>query len=1088
MDNPGTKSEPMAPPVPASEDDLRTIGRTLHSYFASQSSEQLSATCESLLQNASLLSLSPGHRIAAFNALCGFVDLCSESTDTKVKAIAQDPQLCSTLVGVYLQHYENSRAKSMKQLLSCVTKAIARQPSGLGSYTKAHSLQKLLVIVCDNDEEARAKPAFHVLSALLHKQMVTAPELLANLKGGRLGSGDSMLSTRQLAELLIARLFTWISHQDIAPILGSFIPVFLQSFTKHSPTDRGKPVWITPLARHLESTPDQLPSFRFHIFPGLFQLDGEGYWQFLQHIGIFAHLGIERKGPISEDQREIRPCSASVLFTVLQIGKELGYLELCDAEVCSSISFDERAILICDKLLGHLLGDLDLGIRLSGMSLLISSKQQSHPLTKGALDSLKEYIPRSLMEPDANFRSEMLSHIRNTVERIKVVCSFLSRSIVQHIKHDRLAEASTTKRDLERHKAFLHWLAQLVSTELHPCASYQRHVTALKVLSILLQSGLDPSVPESMLSKQAKSDLRWAFSISIMDSTVQRLLLDGLMDPFEDVRQSSAVILKAAAKSSNPCSQMNQSPAPSSRDYLYLSKLARSRAQRTMLLTGRIDHADGYARVSDVYFEHILVTATGQEADLSSVVKLPADSTALIGVLKDTVAQISAGIKIAGESLATAVEQYPVHGLLTSMRYLLENAVKTPQAATLTLQFYPTICKDLERILHNIWACVRDTLCNDAPEGFLPDEADDESSMTTRDLLSYSWRALKESSLLLRTIIISLEVICDPADRQRTLDSLGGLCFTQLADLRHRGAFSTVAQSFATVCLESQQSSMPETRSLTLKWYDATFELIQAQGSKITRRSAGIPAAMVGLLAAGIDFGRAITDLEQIALENTSAFDNCQIDLPQVHALNCLRAAFTSTKVVSRSEPHLVKAISIAAGALKSDLWPIRNCGLMLLRSLIDRLLGSHEAYDEVFTSTTGSRLAYDRYPGLLELLRQLLNHVPSHVPGNGTGHQESAPESLFPALDLLRRAPPPSEARGGFIPLILAAAASSQWHIREAAARAFAALASETYAQLLDIPTVMKTGSDNMIHGRLLSLKFSIMASIQAVGNNVLG
>lgn len=46
---------------------------------------------------------------------------------------------------------------------------------------------------------------------------------------------------------------------------------------------------------------------------------------------------------------------------------------------------------------------------------------------------------------------------------------------------------------------------------------------------------------------------------------------------------------------------------------------------------------------------------------------------------------------------------------------------------------------------HSVWNCVKTTLCNDAPEGYVPDEMDDEDDIGTKDILSYSWRALKEA-------------------------------------------------------------------------------------------------------------------------------------------------------------------------------------------------------------------------------------------------------------------------------------------------------------------------------------------------------
>jgi hypothetical protein len=51
----------------------------------------------------------------------------------------------------------------------------------------------------------------------------------------------------------------------------------------------------------------------------------------------------------------------------------------------------------------------------------------------------------------------------------------------------------------------------------------------------------------------------------------------------------------------------------------------------------------------------------------------------------------------------------------------------------------------LLRAIENVWKAVRDVLCNDAPEGHVPDDVDEHVNLTTKDVLSYSWRALKEA-------------------------------------------------------------------------------------------------------------------------------------------------------------------------------------------------------------------------------------------------------------------------------------------------------------------------------------------------------
>lgn len=46
---------------------------------------------------------------------------------------------------------------------------------------------------------------------------------------------------------------------------------------------------------------------------------------------------------------------------------------------------------------------------------------------------------------------------------------------------------------------------------------------------------------------------------------------------------------------------------------------------------------------------------------------------------------------------------------------------------------------------YSIWQTVKDILCNDSPEGHIPEEVDDVESIDTKDVLSYSFRAIHES-------------------------------------------------------------------------------------------------------------------------------------------------------------------------------------------------------------------------------------------------------------------------------------------------------------------------------------------------------
>jgi Putative death-receptor fusion protein (DUF2428) len=123
-----------------------------------------------------------------------------------------------------------------------------------------------------------------------------------------------------------------------------------------------------------------------------------------------------------------------------------------------------------------------------------------------------------------------------------------------------------------------------------------------------------------------------------------------------------------------------------------------------------------------------------------------------------------------------------------------------------------------------IWNQVKDVLCNDSPEGHLPHGLDDIDSVDTKDILSYSFRAIDESRYLCPELIISLLLTSVFSNLMRSLATkikytwedgsgiiplqvfnlIGELTFEQLSSLRHRGAFTTVALTFARCCQLTQ--------------------------------------------------------------------------------------------------------------------------------------------------------------------------------------------------------------------------------------------------------------------------------------------
>lgn len=315
-------------------------------------------------------------------------------------------------------------------------------------------------------------------------------------------------------------------------------------------------------------------------------------------------------------------------------------------------------------------------------------------------------------------------------------------------------------------------------------------------------------------------------------------------------------------------------------------------------------------------------------------------------------------------------------------------------------------------------------------------------------------------------------------------ESIGNLTFKELVNLRHRGAFTTVALTFATCCQNSKH--VEQGAALLDAWYQGTMNAIFTQAST-TRRSAGIPSLMTGILstnAAHPSFEHVMEELMSIARREARVAETDGSNLPQVHAYNCLKDIFKNSMLTSmgnKSESYLPQCLELAASGLRSEVWAIRNCGLIFLRSLIDCLFGSQESKSMIEAGWDGkaNRIAYHRYPSLPAALRNLLKS--GHETLAQTAATASAAESVFPALDIIRRAGPPELLRDEIQVHVAVYLSSPVWHVRELAARTLTSCLLhdkwlQTIRSIFRDADASKTGNrQNHIHGVLLALKYVI-------------
>lgn len=315
-------------------------------------------------------------------------------------------------------------------------------------------------------------------------------------------------------------------------------------------------------------------------------------------------------------------------------------------------------------------------------------------------------------------------------------------------------------------------------------------------------------------------------------------------------------------------------------------------------------------------------------------------------------------------------------------------------------------------------------------------------------------------------------------------EAIGKASFTQLAELRHRGAFSTVSQTFTTCCERCSSSADQAIQELPKIWYQEAKATIFEMASKLTRRSAGLPALVTGILTSdpGTPFFKQalgeLHDISRLPVEYNK--DQQYLELPQVHAMNCLKDIFTNTKLGQYTERSIMPALNLSAERLASPIWALRNSGLMLFRALLHRMcrlvVGTTSGFGGSSGAEPGSQISFLKYPGLIELLSKLLASTEGIV-AEGT---DIVTERIFPALELIGEKIPTFNDNNDALlcDLVRGHLKSPVWGIREHAARVYASLLTRSnilrdvgqlLGQIPDSPT------ENYVHGTALCVRYSL-------------
>ncbi|GJC95633.1 heat repeat protein [Colletotrichum higginsianum] len=1030
-----------------------------------------------------LLSLAAQPKGVSGNScvkLCGFVEQSSKSDKPALRQWAFSDQPSLRLFNFFIKWNETEQHRSMKLVLDLLPSLIRRNPDrAVADAVKTTVLDTLISIIGPQSTKPLLKSSLKAMDHFASKSVFTVEDIADSYR--RTQPSCSWESDIALWQDFFGQMLDWMTMHYVCPTAGKFIVTIFRALRQRSlknPQAAGTEqfsveTWLRWVQAAISKTPSLLEGIKTYVFLPLFKDERKDSVQILEQINSMWSASGSAVAELNT--------LAQLNLAVLEVGKKVGMVEEPGAiyrEESSSVVLEETVL---ERVLSHPSHEL----RSLALSLIIASPSTTRPYSPVALRLLQIHLPTYFSESDAKFRMEVLSKLKDMFKRNRGAIFILHKSLARLKAFDGAAAANGApkappkppkqanhrtnilfwpedklRESLKQHEEFLAWYIGFLRSELIPTASFQRHFTSLRAVAFILKLEAD-------LAKTWETEEDETLFFSLFDEKWTRTLLDLIMDPFDDVRENATGVLKSLfADERFKCLVGTRGVSPTLEEFLL-------RAEDIARKTARADHADGVARTNELLFRFY----DGRDVQVAHISKL-AD------LLENKLA-------FAEADLGNAVLEAPVHGYFASLRYIWQ--------ATADMSFSPSELEAMsvlqDRIVkccQRIWAAVRDILCDDSPEGHLPQELEDLEGLDTKDLLSYSFRAIHESSALMRVMVLPLKTKAKEGILRPSTElfaTVGSLTFDQLSSLRHRGAFNTVSLSFATCCqlvkhLDDSKASHEGGETLLDIWYKGTKECIFAQAST-TRRSAGIPAMVTGIISANAaqpSFDKVIEELVTIAQKPAYNSESDGSKLPQVHALNCLKDIFKSSFItqLGKSAPHIPQCLELAASSLKSEVWGIRNCGLLFLRSLLDNLFGTNESKATLEAGWDGktTRLQYHKYPILPSVLLNLLRSGREVMKPTTLGSTIAA-ESVFPALDIVRRAGPPDASRDELYDLVAGYLASPVWHVREMAARALcsfllkdddwvAAAAAIVDASLAAVPA----SRNNHIHGALLTVK----------------
>ncbi|XP_043112091.1 thyroid adenoma-associated protein isoform X3 [Puntigrus tetrazona] len=995
---------------------------------------------------------------------------------------------------------------------------------------QTRSLFQNLLTLHQHCSDHRSDPAADPYIAQLTRDLLT---LEWHMKGkyGTLGCLVEHLGAEYLLELdcgLPSRLLGLMGDQTMAPYAGDLLEKLFVSHKaqlcarfrdRDAWIDGWHAVWVRPLLQVLcTARLDQTTYILDYFLPKLLRCDPSSLSHMVQAL---------QEMPACTEGSAGSRGALGALMTCLRAARSQGVLSSVEEELWDG--------LVPLPLIRQALVHKHDQVRMDALGLVCESHRSTETLSRQEMELIRHFLPFNLNSQSPGVRQQTVSLLKKLLCRVKDSAQLLQKKLDQH--HNRKDQEV-----FNMYQEFLRWFCETLFQVFHPGASFSRCLMALHLLGLISEhftfnTGSGFALGESVSFSQAQAVLYCLASnflevkhlacsllqklppaaVRLQEPERLRSLLQVALDlststkPFDSVTAAHLLNLllhqpglqdallgciqkqhipvhPALIQSQTRASCLEQNTLAVVQCLMVCLKEEVMKAESSLLqaaasyplygrahcITAVLQQLNTGSLVLLSEWRAVVSELIGLCYRMSDVVSPVVQSSSPEGLIPmDTESETSAGL----QKILQEIQPRDTNDFFTSAREL-DSSESDPNSQQ----------KETENAVHKPQPCV---------SGGGDGEA---YRVTAQMVLVCCWRTMKEVSMLLGHLCQSMPLLCPLAHAdggglisEDQVEGVGKYFREQLLQSRHRGAFELAYVGFVRLTEMLCRSGSATLQQLPAHWLKEVLEEVRSSdpSSKLcaTRRSAGIPFYIQALLSSepkssscGL-LKMTMRSLTALAMPSNDG-DTESSSVPQVHALNILRALYRDTRLGENIVPFVSEGMQAAILGFTSPVWAVRNSSTLLFSTLITRIFGVKKGKDEHSKKNrmTG-REFFTRFPALYPFLLSQLQEAAASV--NSDSGQVKLHPSLFLLLLVLGRLyPSPMDGSSSplglapFMPLIIRCGRSAVFRTREMAARALVPFVLVTQVPstirtlLEELPQERGPGlQQNHIHGTLLQV-----------------